>query len=233
MLDSQAREVPAVTNASRRSAELRLKRWLDVTLSAASLLVLSPLLAWIALLVRLDSPGPIIFRQTRIGKGGRRFEIWKFRSMHCDVTDQAHRDLVVPLVRAAVADRAGAPFRAPSEPPAPDPRVTRAGRWLRRSRLDELPQLINVLRGEMSLVGPRPAVLYEYDQFDPELRERLQMPQGMTGLWQISGYDRRDFRRMYELDLEYVHGWSLWLDVKILALTLPSILRRRESRVRD
>jgi lipopolysaccharide/colanic/teichoic acid biosynthesis glycosyltransferase len=207
---------------------MRMKRWFDVTVGAATLLVLSPVLALMALAIRLDSPGPAIFRQRRVGKEGRIFEMWKFRTMEWGASDERHRRLVVPLVRAALASDRAAPFPMPAALP-PDPRVTRVGKWLRRTSLDELPQLVNVLRGDLSLVGPRPAVTYELAEFDERLRQRLQMPQGITGLWQVSGNNILDFRRMYELDLEYVQTWSLWLDLKILART-PLALARRESR---
>jgi len=205
---------------------LWLKRGVDVAISAGLLIVLCPLLALIAIVVRRDSRGPAIFRQSRVGKDGRVFEMWKFRTMEPDDNEQWHRNLVVPLVRAAVtAPEAASAIPAP---PLPDPRITRTGRWLRRTFLDELPQLVNVLRGDMSLVGPRPAMTYEYAEFDDRIRQRLRVPQGMTGLWQVSGCNILDFRRMYELDLEYVRTCSLSLDLKILVMTLPSVLFRRE-----
>lgn len=210
------------------SRELLLKRCLDIVISLAVLVVVWPVLAMIALVIRLDSPGPVIFRQERVGRGGRVFEMWKFRTMVHGAPEEPHRNLVVPLVRGVVSLAPGAARRVPSAPP-PDPRITRSGKWLRRSSLDELPQLVNVLRGEMSLVGPRPATLYERAEFDARLQERLLMPQGMTGRWQVSGCDRLDYVRMYELDLEYVRSWSLWLDLKILAATPRAMVVPRES----
>jgi lipopolysaccharide/colanic/teichoic acid biosynthesis glycosyltransferase len=208
-----------------------MKRCLDVVISAALLSVFWPVLALIALLIRLDSRGPAIFRQPRVGKDGRIFDMWKFRTMEWGTSDERHRHLVVPLVRAAITSDPATPFPMPPFL-SPDPRITRTGRWLRRTSLDELPQLVNVLRGDLSLVGPRPAVTYELAEFDDRLRQRLHMPQGMTGLWQVSGYNVLDFRRMYELDLEYVRNWSFWLDLKILAQTPRALLVRSESRSR-
>jgi lipopolysaccharide/colanic/teichoic acid biosynthesis glycosyltransferase len=209
-----------------QTSHLRLKRWMDLFIGAVALVVLSPILALVAIIVRLDSPGPAFFRQTRVGMGGRPFEMWKFRTMVRDAPDDLHRDLVVALVRSSAGHQP-----EPSAGPtgriyklADDPRITRVGRWLRKTSLDELPQLFNVLRGEMSLVGPRPPVTYEHAAYDVWQLERLKMPQGMTGLWQVSGRNRLSYRRMHELDIEYVRGWSLWLDLKILAMTLRAVV---------
>jgi len=198
---------------------------MDLAIGVPALIVLSPLLVLIAIIIRVDSPGPVFFRQTRVGMGGRRFSMWKFRTMVRDAPEELHRDLVLPLVRGCAGDgpehdgRAAAPIYKLTH----DPRITRAGRWLRKTSLDELPQLFNVLRGEMSLVGPRPPVTYEYDAYAGWQLERLEMPQGMTGLWQVSGRNRLSYRRMHELDIEYVRGWSPWLDLTILAMTLRAV----------
>lgn len=225
-LDSDRRRSAEVGASHRRASRLRLKRCTDLLIAVPALILLSPMLALIALIIRLDSPGPVFFRQTRIGMGGRRFVIWKFRTMAADAADDLHRQLVLPLVRGYTSDAvdgqnepAGKIYKL-----AADPRITRAGRWLRRTSLDELPQLFNVLRGEMSLVGPRPSVIYEYNAYDAWQLERLTMPQGMTGLWQVSGRNRLSFRRMHELDIEYVQRWSLRLDLRILAMTLRAVI---------
>jgi lipopolysaccharide/colanic/teichoic acid biosynthesis glycosyltransferase len=212
---------PAVPQrATHRERDLRLKRYLDLLLAAVAVVVLSPVLLLIAIIIRADSRGPALFRQTRIGMGGRRFVMWKFRTMISDAPDTLHRDFVRPLVDGAARREADDAGSTRFYKLADDPRVTRVGRWLRKTSLDELPQLYNVLRGDMSLVGPRPPVIYEYEAYDTWQLERLEMPQGMTGLWQVSGRNAVSFRRMHELDVEYVRRWSPWLDLKILALTL-------------
>jgi lipopolysaccharide/colanic/teichoic acid biosynthesis glycosyltransferase len=177
--------------------------------------VLSPLLVLIAVMVKLDSRGPVFFRQTRVGRDGRPFEIWKFRSM-VDGADAQKEQL-------HEHNEAGAGlFKI-----ADDPRRTRIGRFIRRLSLDELPQLLNVLRGEMSLVGPRPLVCDEDEQIVGWDRRRLQLTPGMTGHWQILGSSRVPMAEMVKLDYLYVAGWSLWSDVKILLRTLAHVRARR------
>ena len=206
---------------------LRLKRWMDLVIGTAALVLFSPLLALIAIVIRLDSAGPAFFRQTRIGWKERPFEMWKFRTMSQDAPADLHRDLATKLVRGAEPD-CGERSTPPVYKLADDPRITRVGRWLRITSLDELPQLFNVLRGEMSLVGPRPIVTYEYEASESWHFERFEMPQGMTGLWQVSGRNRLNYRRRCELDIEYVRRWSLWLDLKILAQTFRAVVVDRE-----
>jgi exopolysaccharide biosynthesis polyprenyl glycosylphosphotransferase len=196
-----------------RSSAL-IKRSFDLAGAAFGLVLASPLLAAISLAVRLDSPGPVFYRQTRIGRGGRPFVMWKFRSM-IDGAD---------AMKASLLERNEAEglFKI-----AADPRITRVGRVLRRYSLDELPQLINVLRGEMSLVGPRPLVPDDDDRITGLDRRRLQLTPGMTGRWQILGSARVPLPEMVKLDYLYVTGWSLWSDVKILLRTVPYVLARR------
>jgi lipopolysaccharide/colanic/teichoic acid biosynthesis glycosyltransferase len=204
--------------ADRRS-QLRLKRYVDVIGAAFAVVLFFPLFVVAAAAVLLDSPGPVFFRQKRIGMGGRPFDMWKFRTMVRDAPTDPHRDFI----------RANATATALPDPSGihkltDDPRVTRVGRWLRKTSLDELPQLINVLRGDMSLVGPRPPILYEYEAYESWQLERLQVPQGMSGLWQVSGRNRLSYLEMHQLDLEYVRTWSPLLDLKILARTLPAVV---------
>jgi lipopolysaccharide/colanic/teichoic acid biosynthesis glycosyltransferase len=179
------------------------------------LIVGSPILLAIALAIKARDGSPVVFRQTRIGLHGRKFGMLKFRTMTVDA-EQRLEEL------RAKSEINGAAFKMTN-----DPRVTRSGRWLRRSSLDELPQLWNVFRGDMSLVGPRPALPKEVDAYDLWHRRRLSMKPGMTGLWQVSGRRSPSFDRWAELDLSYIDRWSLWLDVKILARTLPAAIEGR------
>jgi len=204
----------------------RGKRLFDIAAALLLPVVLLPLLIAITIAIVVESPGTPFFVDDRVGKGGRRFRMWKFRTMVRNAPDDPHRELVLALVRGCATDApdGGAAPTARIYKLAADPRITRVGRWLRKTSVDELPQLFNVLRGEMSLVGPRPPVTYEYDAYDAWQLERFTMPQGMTGLWQVSGRNRLSYRRMHQLDVEYVRTWSLWLDVKILAMTLRAVV---------
>jgi exopolysaccharide biosynthesis polyprenyl glycosylphosphotransferase len=202
-----------------RSAQF-LKRTVDIVFSVALLLVLAPLFAITAVLIKLDSKGPVFFRQVRMGAGERTFRIWKFRTMvvHADhgKCDVAH------LNRHLDADPRM--FKAPN-----DPRITRMGRHLRRFCIDELPQLINVLMGEMSLVGPRPLILDEDQHVDGWARRRLNLRPGMTGLWQVLGGSEIPFDEMIKLDYRYVAGWSLKTDLELIARTIPAVVRERQA----
>jgi exopolysaccharide biosynthesis polyprenyl glycosylphosphotransferase len=194
-----------------------LKRCLDVVLSVATLVVLAPLLAYIALRIRLDSPGPVLFRQERIGAEGRRFRIVKFRTMRVGA-DSEKADVAHLNKHTEDGPRM---FKI-----LEDPRVTPYGRVLRRWSLDELPQLWNVLRGEMSLVGPRPLIPAEDENVVGVARHRLRLTPGITGRWQVVGRSDIPFREMITLDYLYVTNWSLWGDVKLLVQTLPRVLKR-------
>jgi exopolysaccharide biosynthesis polyprenyl glycosylphosphotransferase len=189
-----------------------LKRCLDLAVTALMLIPGGLLMAVIALAVRLDSPGPIIYRQTRVGKGGREFTIYKFRSMR----DGAE------LEQAQLLDRniaEGPTFKDPR-----DPRVTRVGQILRRLSLDELPLVCHVLSGEMSLVGPRPGRPHEVADYEPWQYKRLQVAPGLTGLWQVSGRSTLNFQEMVVFDLTYIQNWSLSLDLSILLRTIPAVI---------
>jgi exopolysaccharide biosynthesis polyprenyl glycosylphosphotransferase len=192
-----------------------VKRALDVAGSAVGLLLLSPLLAAIAVAIKLDSPGPVLFRQCRMGRGGIPFEMLKFRTM----VDGADR-LKPGLAERNEAD--GGLFKIEA-----DPRITRVGRLLRTASLDELPQLGNVLRGDMALVGPRPLVLEEDSRIEGWRRSRLELSPGMTGPWQVFGSARIPLHEMVEIDYLYGANWSLWLDVKILLRTIPFVFGGR------
>jgi lipopolysaccharide/colanic/teichoic acid biosynthesis glycosyltransferase len=195
------------------------KRTLDILGSTFGLLVLAPLIAVVAVLVRLTSPGPALFRQERVGAGGRTFTLVKFRTMVVNDDDSALREAVQRELDGTREEEDGS-FKL-----LDDPRVTPVGRWLRRTSLDEVPQLLNVLLGQMSLVGPRPALPWEADLFPTDLRRREEMPPGLTGLWQVSGRSRLGTPDMLRLDVEYVDSWSLGLDLSILVRTVPVLLR--------
>jgi lipopolysaccharide/colanic/teichoic acid biosynthesis glycosyltransferase len=206
---------------------LGVKRAMDIAGSAALLLVLSPLLAIIALMIKLTSKGPVLFGQERLGKMGGRFKCLKFRTMHLNCGHQIHEEYVHRFIagKAEAAD-AGADSTAVVYKLTNDPRVTLAGRILRKTSLDELPQFWNVLRGEMSLVGPRPPVPYEFEVYDIWHRRRvLEVKPGITGLWQVSGRSSTRFDDMVRLDLKYCRSWSLWLDLKILLATPWAVIR--------
>jgi lipopolysaccharide/colanic/teichoic acid biosynthesis glycosyltransferase len=219
-------------------------RALDIVGSAVLLVLFSPLLAAIAIVVRLDSPGPAVFRQQRIGRDRKPFTVNKFRSMSDGAAHDRHREFVLGLIKGEPPSHdvpdgelptGGARSRdLPSdEPPRPyykmvaDPRVTRFGRVLRRSSLDELPQLWNVLRGDMSLVGPRPAIPYEVDNYPPEWLDRLAVKPGITGLWQVGGRSQVTLEEMVSLDVEYACRRTIWLNLWILVRTVPAVLGAR------
>ena len=190
-----------------------LKRLVDGVGSAVLLILLLPVFALVALAIRLESPGPILFRQTRVGRWGKLFTMWKFRSMYTDA--EARK-------AALMADNemaGGVIFKMKN-----DPRVTRVGRFIRKTSIDELPQLWNVLRGDMSLVGPRPPVPSEVDQYSLSDRRRLEVIPGITCIWQISGRSEIPFDQQVELDVQYIESQSFWTDLKILLKTIPALL---------
>jgi lipopolysaccharide/colanic/teichoic acid biosynthesis glycosyltransferase len=202
----------------------RWKRVLDVAAVLLALPVVLPLSVFIGIVIRLVSAGPILFKQERVGYRGRPFMCLKFRTMHCGAETTTHRghlhqlmDSNVPMTKM---DAAG------------DSRIIPLGRWLRSSGLDELPQLVNVLKGEMSLVGPRPCLAYEAAKYLPWQRERFNAVPGLTGLWQVSGKNRTTFTRMIQLDIEYTRTKTLGLDLKIMFQTVPALLMQmRDNRL--
>ncbi len=215
------------------------KRFFDIVVVGVALLLLAPVMLPLALLIVLDSPGPAIFRQQRMtrrrGAAGRwaewhvePFTFYKFRSMYKDTDPAVHRELVRRLIDEKQSDAAP---RDASEAPAAhqpcDARVTRMGRLLRKTSLDELPQLWNVLVGDMSLVGPRPPTVYEWEMYDSRQRQRLSVKPGLTGLWQVAGQSKTDYLEMIELDLYYAQHQSFWLDLTILVRTPLMVLFRK------
>lgn len=192
---------------------LAVKRFVDIVASGAALIVAAPLLVFFAVWIRLDSPGPAVYVAERVGLKGRKFRCLKLRTMVVDA------DVKKGKLRAA-NERNGPFFKMDN-----DPRITRVGRWLRKTSLDELPQLWNVLRGEMSLVGPRPHPIDDYEQYSIEHLRRLDVSPGLTGLWQVTARRDPSFETNMALDLEYIENWSLGLDLKILLKTLPALMR--------
>jgi exopolysaccharide biosynthesis polyprenyl glycosylphosphotransferase len=200
------------------------KRLMDVVGSGVALLLLSPVFALIALLVKLSSPGPVIYRQLRLGQFGETFELLKFRSMREDSDSKIHQEFMKSVI-SGKHDGASSEDEKPVYKMTNDPRITPIGRFLRRSSLDEFPQFFNVFKGEMSLVGPRPPLAYEYEEYEIWHRRRvLEAKPGITGLWQVKGRSRVRFDDMVRLDLEYVRNWSLWLDILILMKTPKAVL---------
>ena len=195
---------------------LRWKRALDVLLILLALPVLAPLALLIALLIRSGSRGPVLFKQERVGFQGRRFMCFKFRTMFVDADMATHQGHLLQLMKS------NAPMQKMDS--EGDPRIIPFGVWFRASGLDELPQLINVLRGEMSLVGPRPCLPYEYDQYLPWQKERFQTVPGLTGLWQVSGKNKTTFVEMVVLDIMYAKHKTLWWDLKIILMTVPTLV---------
>lgn len=202
-----------------RNVPRLLKRAMDIAGSITALVFLSPLFMLIAVIVKLTSKGPVLFKQERLGQFGTRFTCLKFRSMHVNNDLKIHREFMKRVISGAHDGQVAADGQRIYKM-TDDPRVTRIGRIIRRTSLDELPQFFNVLKGDMSLVGPRPPLAYEYEEYDVWHRRRvLEAKPGITGLWQVRGRSRVRFDDMVRLDLQYVREWSLWLDIRILANT--------------
>jgi len=203
-----------------------IKRGIDITGSLFGLLLFSPIMLLAALAVKSTSEGPIIFKQTRLGKRGASFTFYKFRSMYYNNDDQIHREYVTNLIQGNhdIINNGGK--ENPLYKIKSDPRITRVGKLIRKTSIDELPQLFNVLKGEMSLVGPRPPLPYEAEKYESwHLRRILEVKPGITGLWQVEGRSKTSFDDMVRLDLRYVQNWSLLLDLKILIKTIREVFR--------
>ncbi|NLG51933.1 MAG: sugar transferase [Chloroflexi bacterium] len=219
--------------APSRFGYLAVKRCLDVLLASIALLALSPLFLIIAVAIKLDSHGPVIYVQKRV-RGNQNpqdphpernvFNFYKFRSMYVNSDARIHQQYMREYIRGNNGKINNGTSHNPVYKMKQDPRITRVGRLLRRTSLDELPQLINVLKGDMSIVGPRPALVYEVEQYSQFGRERLRAQAGITGLWQVSGRTRLTFEEMVKLDIEYTQRRSLWLDIRILLKTIPAVL---------
>jgi exopolysaccharide biosynthesis polyprenyl glycosylphosphotransferase len=205
-----------------RSSRL-LKRGVDVVGASVVLALAAPIMLVISILIRRDSPGPVFFRQPRLGMDMREFTLLKFRTMRTGTDETPHREYLKQIMTADALPSSNNLYKLER------PEVTRVGRWLRKTSLDELPQLLNVLRGEMSLVGPRPSIPYELELFAPHHFERFLVPAGLTGLWQVEARAHSTFREALDLDVTYARGWSLGLDLRLLLRTPALIFRTRET----
>jgi exopolysaccharide biosynthesis polyprenyl glycosylphosphotransferase len=207
---------------------LAIKRVFDVAASFLGLIALSPIMLIVAVLVKYTSPGPIIFKQIRLGAKGMPFTFYKFRSMRADTNDQIHRDFVLKLIDGKHSAINNGSNENPLYKIKADPRITPVGKFIRKTSIDELPQLFNVLKGDMSLVGPRPPLCYEAEKYQSwHLRRILEMKPGITGLWQVEGRSRTGFDDAVRLDVRYLQNWSLLLDLKILFKTVKEVLQCR------
>jgi lipopolysaccharide/colanic/teichoic acid biosynthesis glycosyltransferase len=208
----------------QRGIRLAAKRALDLVLASLALIVTGPIVIVAAIAVRLTSPGPALYRQVRVGRYGRAFTLYKLRSMVVDADPAVHQAYMHALL-SLPPDEVASLYKLED-----DPRVTPLGRWLRRTSIDELPQLLNVLRGDMSLVGPRPDLPYDLPDYETWQWRRLSVLPGITGLWQVSGRCCLSPREMLRLDVEYADGWTLRGDVMILLRTVPTVLARVGAR---
>lgn len=194
-------------------AERIVKRLMDIILATIALLLIAPVLIAVALLIKMESRGPVLFKQRRVGQGGKLFHIYKFRSM------VVNAEALQSTVNTTTAD--GKTLHKHKD----DSRVTRIGKFLRKTSVDELPQLFNILLGDMSIVGPRPELPWLVEQYETWQRERFLVPQGLTGWWQVTGRSEKPCHLSTEDDLHYIHHYSLWLDIKIMLMTIPAALK--------
>ncbi|MFO7610190.1 MAG: sugar transferase [Candidatus Krumholzibacteriia bacterium] len=216
--------IPADTSRYYGAAS-GVKRLADLVCAGLLLFLCAPLMGLIALAIKRSSPGPVLFVQERLGRDGRPFPFFKFRSMAHNSDDAIHRQFAAMFIAGdddgcRQTNDGDEVFKLKA-----DPRVTGVGAWLRRTSLDELPQLFNILRGEMSLVGPRPPIAYEIENYQPWHLERLKAVPGLTGLWQVSGRSQVSFDDMVRLDIRYINTWSPWQDLAIMLKTIPVVLR--------
>jgi lipopolysaccharide/colanic/teichoic acid biosynthesis glycosyltransferase len=197
-----------------------IKRAIDVVGACVALTLSAPVALWIVWRIKRDSPGPVLFRQTRLGENMREFTVLKFRTMEMEVDDSVHRDYIRAAMNGSASRSGNGLYKLEREDS-----ITAFGQWLRRTSLDEIPQFLNVLRGEMSLVGPRPCIQYEIEHFEPHHFERFSVPAGITGFWQVTLRAQASFREAVELDVQYVRTFSLLLDLRILLRTPGQVIR--------
>jgi lipopolysaccharide/colanic/teichoic acid biosynthesis glycosyltransferase len=219
---------PLDIDEDHRTAQFQqfLKRSIDVVGALFGLILLLPIILIITLAIKVSSPGPIIFKQIRLGMKGVRFPFYKFRSMYANTNDQIHREYIANLIEGRLEKINQGDGKNPFFKMKSDSRVTRVGKILRKSSLDELPQFFNVLKGEMSLVGPRPPIPYELERYQPwHLRRILEMKPGITGLWQVNGRHDVTFEERIQYDLNYINGWNFWMDLRIILKTIPALVK--------
>jgi exopolysaccharide biosynthesis polyprenyl glycosylphosphotransferase len=208
--------------------KLSLKRAVDIVGSIIGILIFMPVMLITALAIKATSLGPVIFRQIRLGKQGAPFTFYKFRSMHINMDDQIHREYVRNFINGDHAKVNQGDTEEPLYKIKSDPRITKIGRFIRKTSIDELPQFFNVLKGDMSLVGPRPPLPYEAEKYQPwHLRRILDMKPGITGLWQVEGRSKTEWDDSVRLDIRYIQNWSLLFDLKILLRTFKEVLKCR------
>jgi lipopolysaccharide/colanic/teichoic acid biosynthesis glycosyltransferase len=201
---------------------LRAKRIFDVLFTLLLLIPLCIVMVIVAVCIRLETPGPVFFRQKRVGLNGMEFEMLKFRSMYLNGDDSHHREAIKQYMNGSSLNGKANAYKL-----VDDPRVTRVGRLIRKTSIDELPQFLNVLRGQMTLVGPRPPLPYEVEEYSQHDWLRLSGKPGLTGTWQIYGRSRVPFQEMVEMDIEYLQQQSFWLDLKLIVLTVPVMISGR------
>ena len=195
------------------------KRVMDYLITIPALIVLSPLLILVAITIKLDSPGPVIFQQDRVGRYGKTFKMYKFRSMRNDIDDSLHEKHIKDYVHGNLDLTQGNKIVA-------DPRVTRVGNFIRKTSIDELPQFFNVIKGDMSIIGPRPVPVYEVNEYNLWQSERLDAMPGITGLWQVVRRGKSSFEEQLRLDIRYIRNQSFFLNLKILILTIPAVISK-------
>jgi exopolysaccharide biosynthesis polyprenyl glycosylphosphotransferase len=226
LLDVEGIPLVSILAHTRSAAASRLKRLIDIAGASVGLILTAPLFLWAAWRIRRESPGPVFYRQIRLGARMQEFTMLKFRTMRVDADQSLHRAYIARAMNGNHVPAAGELYKLD-----PGDAVTRTGRWLRRTSLDELPQLINVLQGTMSLVGPRPCLRYETEYFDAHHFERFFAPPGITGLWQVKARAQASFREALEMDVAYVRNWSIGLDLWVLLRTPAELFRQRRSTV--
>jgi len=218
-----SREEPAVGD-DKTVFQLIIKRSLDILISVSILVISLPFILAIAVIIKCTSKGPVLFKQERIGKNGKPFMFLKLRTMKYGSSDRQHRKFCKDFIEGKLSGGSSEGTGNKTYKIVDDPRVTGVGRFLRKSSLDELPQFLNILRGDMTLVGPRPSLKYEYKYYNDWHKRRVAVKPGLTGLWQVSGRSNVSFQEMINLDLYYIENWSIILDIKIILRTVPVVL---------